>query len=192
MSWHRIVPIIALLSWLSPLVGCKKKTPPPKELASLKPEQACKHFFGRVKTCSASINRIKADKLGLKGAQRAAYLRQVGKQLSQAFSNLDLVCERYAVKTRKQQTDMDRCYQERTCDAFGQCFVQMADAEATGFGGMGAGALEELRKQIRALRSKQPPDQGMRPDGAPHGRRLEGKPKKKPMSSPKGKPKPTP
>lgn len=195
MSWYRIVPIIALLFWLSPLAGCnKKKTPPPKELASLTPDQACKHFFGRVKTCSATINRIKADKLGLEGPRREVFLRQVGQQVKRAFSDLDRLCERYALKTRKQQTDMDRCYRERTCEAFGQCFVHMADAEMPGPGGKGAGNLEELRKQLRELKStrlrrlKPKP----RPKDTSHGHMHRPKPKAKtkPRPAPQTTPEP--
>ncbi len=166
MSWYRIVSVVAVLCSVSPLGGCKKKTPPkPKELASLKPHEACKHFFGRVKSCAPAINRIKADKLGLKGGQREAYLRQVGQQVKRAFSNLELLCERYAIKSRKQQTDMDRCYRMRTCERFGQCFVKMADADITGPGGKGVDPLKEIRKQLQQLKKMRlrRPGQGLRP-----------------------------
>jgi hypothetical protein len=180
MWWIRTV--LAVLLALPTVGSCrKKKKPPPRELASLKPDQACKHFFRRVKTCAASINRIKADKLKLKGPRRATFLRQLAEQVSQAFSNLDLLCERYALKTRKQQTDMDRCYRERTCEAFGQCFVQMADAELSGPGGKRARTLEEIRKQIRELKDSRL----RRPGGAPHGHMHAPKPRPMPKTKPK-------
>ena len=85
-------------------------------LAALSPDQACKHFFGRVKACASSINHIKAVKLGLKGAQRTSYVRQRTEQLNRAFSNVDLLCERYERKARKQRTDMNKCYRQTSCE----------------------------------------------------------------------------
>ncbi len=143
--------------------GCKKKKKPPTELASLSPTQACKHFFRRVKECANDINQIKADKLGIKASQRALFLKRLNERLKRTFSNPDLLCERYALKTRKQQTDMDKCYRERTCGAFAQCFVKMADADVGGSGMQGANTLLELRKRLKQLKSLR-----LRKPGAPH------------------------
>jgi len=156
----------ALLVALCALAGCKKKqTRPPRNLASLTPDQACKHFFSRVKTCAPSINRIKADKLELKGTHRKNFLRQLGEQVDRAFLNLDRLCERYAVKSRKQRTDMNKCYRARTCRAFGQCFVELADADLRGSMGVGPATLKEIRKQLQGLKRRP----GRQPGGAPDG-----------------------
>lgn len=159
MFGYRVAIMVWCLGMLGPLAGCKKKPPPPpKELASLEPRQACKHFFGRVKRCADTINGLQADRLKLKGAQRRRYLREVGGRLQRSFSNLDLMCDQYAQKTRKQLQHMDRCYRERTCDGFARCFVKMADAEVKG---KGANPLQDLRKQLQQLK------QGRRPPPGP-------------------------
>jgi hypothetical protein len=167
---------MALLLVLPAVPACKEKRKPrPKELASLGPEEACRHFFARVRTCSGPITRIQADKLKLRGPQRQAFLKQRQDQLARAFRAPDLICERYALKTRKQQTDMDRCYRERTCNAFAECFVQMADAEVSGQGGKLS--VKELRKRLQELKRIRPPG----PKSSP-----------KPRPVPTPRPKPTP
>jgi hypothetical protein len=173
---------MALMLALFAAAGCKERRKPrPKELASLSPEAACRHFFARVRTCSGSITRIQADKLGLRGPQRQAFLRQRQDHLARAFRAPGLICERYALKTRKQQTDMDRCYRERTCDAFAECFVQMADAEVSGQGGKLS--LPELRKRLQELKRTRPPGPKSSPEPRPG-------PTPKPMPKPRPEPKP--
>lgn len=186
MSALRILLVLALCGAPSALGGCKKKKSPPKELASLSPEQACKHFFGRVKRCAASISRLQADKLSLKGEPRAAYLQKMHGQLKRSLSNLDLVCQRYALKTRKQQTEMDGCYRERTCDAFAQCFAKMADADVQGPGGQKARSLKELRKRLEELKKLRPrnPGEGVRGPRPGMRRRREPGPMVKPTAKP--------
>ena len=189
MSPNQFVPFIALLFVLCPLGGCKKKKKkPPSDLAALSPDQACKHFFGRVKACASSINRIKAGKLGLKGAQHRSYVRQRTEQLNRAFSNIDLLCERYEKKARKQQTDMNKCYRQTSCEAFGQCFVKMADADPMSGGGVGPGSLQKIRKKLLQLKNKRPG----RPGGHSHGHMHAPGPGPAAMTKPPPRPTPRP
>ncbi len=148
--------------------GCKKReTPPPKELLSLTPGQACKSFFRRVGSCAQSINELKADELGLDGGQRTVFLRKVNDRLRRSLEDLDLVCARFAKKARQQQADMDRCYRKRTCAAFATCFVKMADSEVHGPAGNRARTLQELRKRLRKINRLRSP--GLGPRNGPMG-----------------------
>lgn len=179
MIGYRLTLVLLCVGVLGPQPGCKKKkAPPPKELASLEPRQACKHFFGRVKRCADTINELQADRLKLEGAQRRGFLQQVGMRLKRSFSDLDRLCERYAQKSRKQQHDMDRCYRERTCDGFARCFVQMADAEVKG---MGANPLQDLRKQLEQLKQGRRPQQG---HGHMHSHGPQPRPRPRPQPRP--------
>jgi hypothetical protein len=187
----RLLLLVALCGLL-PLAGsCKKKKKTPRELASLSPDQACKHFFRRVKQCATPIHQLQADKLELKGPKRASFIRMRDRQLRESLSKLDLVCERYSLKTRKQQTEMDGCYRERTCDAFARCFTKMADADLRGPGGQKARTLQELRKRLQELKKLRLRKPGAGPGRPPsglghkHGPRPGAMLKPKPMTRPK-------